>query len=327
MCSGIRQKLTHEAVGVKHTAHIQKGNELRDGNGHNQDRSPELLDLDALFVDHNGNKHTQEVVGEGGKERPHQRPGQSLLKGKTHTALAEVRQLLEIGHAHPAEQLGTTIKVGTVIGEGNEDHVDDRQHGEEHDACHGQRQQSLVETVVHQAAQILLAALDLLALGGDLHADTALLVLHIPGVHKGNDKQHAQQTVQQNTGGVVAVHPAIYVINGVVDIAALNGADRLALLQKVQLVDPVQTAAFHEHVEEENDFKGQEQKASGDLTVEQVAGAENKEGDLYGPVALPEGQTDVFEEIANADAAIGEESPDSLNAVPDGKGNGDQEQL
>ena len=72
----IQQQAVDDAVFGKHPGNIQQGNELGDRDGHNQHGSPELLEADALLVDHDGHDHAEDVVGEGRKDRPHQRPCQ-----------------------------------------------------------------------------------------------------------------------------------------------------------------------------------------------------------------------------------------------------------
>ena len=77
----LEQHSVHNAVGVKELGNVQQGNELGNRDGQHQDAPPQLLELDALLVDENGNQHAQEVVGEGGEECPHQSPGQDLTEG------------------------------------------------------------------------------------------------------------------------------------------------------------------------------------------------------------------------------------------------------
>ena len=86
----LQQELADDAGVVKQLGNIQQRNELGDRDGHDQHSPPEFFEFNTLLVDEDRHEHTQEVVGEGGEERPHQRPGQDLAEGKAQTAGAEV---------------------------------------------------------------------------------------------------------------------------------------------------------------------------------------------------------------------------------------------
>ena len=154
-----------------------------------------------------------------------------------------------------------------IAGESHQDHVDNGQNGENQDTHHRQSQHGLVELVIHQRAQVILAALDLLALGSDIHADAALLHLHSPGADKGGNEDDGQQAVEQDLHGVVTGNPDIGIKDGVILEFALDGTHSGTNLEPVSLCQPVQAAAGNQHICYKHYFKHKEQKSSHDLTV------------------------------------------------------------
>ena len=203
----VGKQFTDDTCRVKQLCHIQKGNELRNCNGHNQDRSPELLDLDAFFVDHDRHKHAKEVVGEGGKHRPHQGPGKDLTECKTHTAVTEIQKLVKVFKTYPGEQIGISVMCGIIAGKCDKHHENDGKHRESQNTDKGKRQHGLMELVVKQRLEVLLARFYLLALCGNVHANTALLDLQSPGVEECNDEDDGQKTIEQYLDRVVTGDP------------------------------------------------------------------------------------------------------------------------
>ena len=319
------QQLADNTGGVEQLGHIQQGNELGNGDGHDQGGSPEFLELDALLVDHHRHEHTQEIVGEGGKEGPHQRPAEDLAKGQAKAARTEVQQFVKVGHADPAEEVGITVVGGIVAGEGHQHHVDDGQHGEHQNTDQGERQQGLVELFVHQCPQIVLGMAQTAAGGLDLHVDAALLDLHSPGGHKGHDEHNGQQTIQHDLDRVIAGDPNIGVVNLVIDEAALDRTNGRAGLEPVALLQPVDAAAGNDHVADEYNFKQQKQQTAGDLAVENIAEAKNQEGQLHCPIALREGRADVHQLVPDGEEALSKEMPNAAKQVHEVAGDGAEE--
>ena len=303
----LAQCLADDTGGIKQLGDIQQGHELRDGDGHNKNGTPELLDLDALLVDHHGNSHAQEIVGEGGKERPDQGPQQKLSDSQAQAALFEIEQLSKILEANPAKELGAAIEDVVIVGESHQHHEDDGQHSEHHNTGQRQSQQGLVELIVHQRPQVILAALDLSAGSGNIHADTALLDLHSPCGDKAHNEDSGQKAVQQHTDGVVTVNPHIDIQNLIVDVAALHRTDGGTVLEPVDLAQPVKTAGGHGHIGNKDNLEQQEQQSAHHLSVIQVAKAKEQEGQLYCPVALGEGGENIHRLITNGAAALDKE--------------------
>ena len=170
-----------------------------------------------------------------------------------------------------------------------------------------------MELVVHQRPQVVLAAADLLAAGGDIHADAALLDLHSPGDDEGHDEQNGQQTIEHNLDGIVAGDPGLnidldsVIVHGLHDLAALDRADGAAGLEPVALAQPVKTAAGNQHIADKYSFKQQKQQTTHDLTIIQIAEAEQEEGQLNCPVALGKGGNDVDKFVLDGDTTIFEE--------------------
>ena len=55
------QGAVDQAVRTEHLGHVEQGHELRDCDRHDQDRSPQFLELDALLIDQDSYGHTAEV--------------------------------------------------------------------------------------------------------------------------------------------------------------------------------------------------------------------------------------------------------------------------
>ena len=137
----IHQEAVEQAVQGEHLAHVQQGDELGDGDGHDEHGPPQLLETDALLVDDHGHGDAQEVVGEGGEEGPDQRPEQDLTEGGGVIDAAHVpgEQGLEVLEPDPVEQARLAAVVGgAVVGEGHQDHEHQGQHREQQDAGQGQ---------------------------------------------------------------------------------------------------------------------------------------------------------------------------------------------
>ena len=126
--------------------------------------------MDSLLVDEDRHQHSQKIIGECGKERPHQRPRKDFAEG-----VAEVRvraagadQLVEIAQPHPCKEVAVAVVSAVIVGEGNEDHEQNRDYREDKDARDGQCQQRLVELIVQDGTKVVLSAFELLARGKDL---------------------------------------------------------------------------------------------------------------------------------------------------------------
>ena len=273
----LAQSLADDTGGIKQLGYVQQRNELRNSDGHDQGGTPELLKLDTLLVDHDCNEHSKEIVGEGSEEGPHQGPAEDFTEGQTKSTLTEIGQLIEVFQTNPTEQVGVAVVRSIVAGEGHQNHVNDGQNGEDDDAGQRQSQQSLVELIVDQRADIILAALDTLAAGGNVHADAALLDLQTPGPDKCDDKHNRQKAIEHDLDGIVAGDPVlgddlhtVSLSNGFLE-AALNRADGCTGLEPVALGQPVNTAAGEKHVCDKHYFEQEEEQTSHDLAVVDIA--------------------------------------------------------
>ena len=191
--------------------------------------------------------------------------------------------------------------MGSVIAsEGHQNHEDNRQNCKGQNAEDGKGQQGLVELIVHERAQVILAAFDLFALGSDVHADPALLDLQPPGVNERDDKQNGQQAVKHDLDGVVTGVPDLSVENGVVGAAALYRTDGRTFLEPLALLQPVDAAAGNQHIGDKDKLKQKEKQTTHDLAVVEVTEAKDEKGQLDSPVALGESRSDVDEEVNEA---------------------------
>ena len=178
-----------------------------------------------------------------------------------------------------------------------------------------------MELVIQQRFQIILAALDLLTLGGNVHTDAALLELQTPGPNKRNDESNGQQAVEQDLYRVIAADPLLYFhrhtvkINGLHDLAALDSTDGLTGLEPVDLAQPVDAAAGDEHICEENGFKQQEQQSAQDLTIVQVAHTKDQKRQLDCPVAVAEGTENIQHAILDVYTQVHKELNDALTQL------------
>ena len=214
-----------------------------------------------------------------------------------------------------------------VAGEGHQDHVNNGEDGEEHDANQGQSQQGLVELIVHQRPEVILAALDFLALSGDVGADAALLHLQAPGIDKADDEQNGEQAVKHDLYGIVTGLPDFLVPNRIVDEAALDSTDGFTGLEPVALLQPVDTAAGTDHVGNKDRLKQEEEQAAHDLSVVNISKTKDKEGQLYCPVTLGKGSNDVENFVFDGLAATYEEGYDAASQLDKPTGNAGKEQL
>ena len=164
-----------------------------------------------------------------------------------------------------------------IVGEGNEDHEQNRDYREDKDARDGQCQQRLVELIVQHGTKVVLSAFELLARGKDLLRDPVLLHVQPPCVDKSDDEENGQEAVQQNFKRVVAVDPDVGVQHLVV---YLSGGH---IAQRAELAQPV--AAGCDHINDEHRFKDKEQQSLQHLTPGNIAEAHHKVGYLRFPAA------------------------------------------
>ena len=162
-----------------------------------------------------------------------------------------------------------------VACESNEDHIDDGKNGESENTGKGKSEEGLVELIVKERAQILLAAFDLFALCSDVHTDAALLYLKSPGVDECHDEDDGEKSVKHYFNGVVTSYPYVGVVDGVILEAALNGTDCFTDLEPISLGKPVKSAAGNKHISEKYDFKYEEENSAHDLTVIEVSESKN----------------------------------------------------
>ena len=234
---------------------------------------------------------------------------------------------------HPGEEVGIAVVAGVVVGEGHQHHVDDGQDGEGQDAHQRQGQQGLVELIVQKGLHILLAAADLLTLGGDVHADAALLDLETPGVDEADDEDDGQKAVEHDLDRIVTGDPYVGIVDGIVLEAALDRTHGVADLKPVALVQPVEAgtqgvaADRNKHKEDEYDLEQQKQHTAQELSVEEIAEAEDEEGELHRPVALGEGVADVLELTRDGQTAVLEEIQDAAAELAKPQRDGAEEQL
>ena len=205
---------------------------------------------------------------------------------------------------------------GIVVGECNQDHEKDGQHRKDKDAQRGQGEQRLVEVVIHQGAEVVLAALQRLAGPQDLFRDLVLADIGSPGVEKGNDKEDRQNAVEQDAEGVIAglIHP------GVQELIVQSVGDGMLLAEGRQHLQPVCAAAGDHHVDDKDDLKQKEHQSAEHLPAGNAAKAHHGIGQLGLPIALNEGGNDVLPFVYNAETKLPEEAADPFDAVPDAQG-------
>ena len=155
--SGVGHHCVADAVVGEEVAYQQQRNELRHGDGHHEQGTPELRAFGLFVIDEHGHQDTAEEGGKGGKERPDQRPGQHLGKGvaegRGHTAAAKQRE--EVGQTHPGKQVVRRHVLLVVVGKGDRNQDEQRHNGEHHNAQHRQRQQGDVELFVQVDVDVL----------------------------------------------------------------------------------------------------------------------------------------------------------------------------
>ena len=263
--------------------------------------------MDSLFVDEDRHQHSQEIIGECGKERPHQRPRKDFAEG-----VAEVRvraagadQLVEIAQPHPCKEVAVAVVSAVIVGEGNEDHEQNRDYREDKDARDGQCQQRLVELIVQDGTKVVLSAFQLLARGKDLLRDPVLLHVQPPCVDKSDDEENGQQAVQQNFKRVVAVDPDVGVQHLVV---YLSGGH---IAQRAELAQPV--AAGCDHINDEHRFKDKEQQSPQHLTPGNIAEAHHKVGYLCFPAAPCKGGGAIRQLVSDAPESTCDPVPDGFD--------------
>ena len=166
------------------------------------------------------------------------------------------------------------------VGEGHQNHEDDRQDGEHEDAQGRQGQQRFVELVVRQGGNVILGALELLAGGQDLLADLVLTDVHPPGVDEGQDEEDGQNTVKEDEEGVVAI------LGHAADLGGFHGTQGAHLGQV--------RASEEEDVQVEHRLEKEEQNAAHVLSPCEGAETHHQEGHAGFPVAGAEGIKDVL---------------------------------
>ena len=178
-----------------------------------------------------------------------------------------------------------------VVGESHQNHEDNGDHREDDNTGDGQSQQGLMELVVQNGAQIILAAFQLFSGSKDLLGDAVLLHVQPPGVDKSDNEQDGKQAVQENLKGVVAIDPDI----GIQDLVVyFTGGD---VAKGAELAQPV--AAGGNHVNDKDRLKGEEQQAPHDLPPGNVAKAHDQERNLGFPASLGKGGDDVHHLVFN----------------------------
>jgi hypothetical protein len=164
-----------------------------------------------------------------------------------------------------------------------------------------------VELIVQEGLQIVLAAPYLLTLGGNIHTDAALLELQSPRIHERHHKDDSQKTVQHNLYGVIACHPNGCVVDLVVLKTTLHRTDGSAQAEPVTLGQPVNAAAGNQHIADKHNLKQEEEQTAQDLSVIEIAKAEDQKGELHRPVTFREGGKDIHYLILYGETAILEE--------------------
>ena len=200
--TGIREEIAHQ----------QQRDELRHSNGNHKQGTPEPGALRLFVVDKHCQKNTAEEVGEGGKERPHQRPAQHLAEriaeGQRKRLPAEQR--CKVCQPHPGKQRSGRHMLLVVVSKRHRNQDKQRHNGKHHHAQHGQRQQRDVEFFVEVAG-------DILPEGVGSFAGSLLQLQLIVGLHdhhgrhhqRGNDHQR-NDAEQQNGKRVIVVVDLVF---------------------------------------------------------------------------------------------------------------------
>ena len=166
--------------------------------------------------------------------------------------------------------------------------------------------------IVQERLEVVLAALDLFALGRNVKANAALLDLQSPGVDEGNDENDGQQRVQQYLDRVIPRLPDLKDLAVLLDLnkAALYVTDGSARLEEVCLAQPVKTTAGNEHIGKEDKLKQKEENTAQDLPVEHITYAEDEEGKLYRPISPCKRAPNVQHLIPNPQTTVLEKAED-----------------
>ena len=155
--TGVGHHCVENAVVGEEVAYQQQRNELRHGDRHHEQGTPELLAFGLFVVDEHSQQDTAEEGGKGGKERPDQRPGQHLgegvAEGRGHTAAAKQRE--EVGQTHPSEQAVRGHVLLVIVRERDRNQDEQRHDGKYHNAQHRKGQQRDVEFLVQVDVDVL----------------------------------------------------------------------------------------------------------------------------------------------------------------------------
>ena len=225
---------------------------------------------------------------------------------------------IEVVQSDPGEQaVGIAVVGAVIVGERHQNHKQNRQHREDDDARHRQRQQRLVELIVDDAAQVVLAALQFLAGGENLLCNLVLPDVHPPCVDERKNKEDRQNAVQQNLEGVVVIGRDENIQIFVIDLA---GPD---LAEGRQHTQPV--SAGQNHVPDKHDFKKQEQQPPKNLSPGDTAKAHDEKGKLGFPVPVNKSAHNIRHFSADGRRSLFQALPDFQEEVTDSLRNSGKE--
>ena len=197
------QRDVDRAHRFQRTGDEQQAYKLRDGDGNDKERPPHLLHPYQLVVDEDRQQHSEDIVGEGGQDRPDDRPAEDAEEGVGLCLVAE-EDVRHVGEPRPGEKLTGRLMGGVKVGEGNQHHKHDGQHREGHKADHRRGQQCRVKVAVQQALQILAEGRNMLAMCIAQAQLSRALQIQEPEIEKQDRRRDGEHAEQEDQHGVVA---------------------------------------------------------------------------------------------------------------------------
>ncbi len=255
-------KLIDGASVGEHELERQQGDKARDGVSQDGEGTPEGFSPDTLLVQQKRQPQPCKVVQGGGQHGPQQVPAQDLAEGRGE--FGEDQQLFEVVQSYPVHQL-RRYDLASVIGEGDEDHKDDRQNVKNADPHHRQCQYQHIELLIQQGGKLLLDS----DLGQSLLA--ALLagigsphILDVK-VQKGRHHDPGEDAHDEHDDGVIALHA---------------GPGIRLLGSQCEESGDVREASGHK-VDDHGDFHQQIDQSLCDGAIPDMAGAHDQHGQLH----------------------------------------------
>ena len=259
------QQVVHRTVIFEHGADNQQGDKLGNRNGQTQDRPPQALEAGGGTVDDHCHNGAGKEVQEGCEEGPDQRPAQNRHELLTDGGFC-VKQRREVLQAHPIKEDQMLIHLG-VVGEGHQDHIEQRNDREDDQNNKRRCHQQLVDVAIQQCFAVILKR-RLLELQGCVAAADRCPPDH-DACHQDSQGRHS---VEQDLLRVIALGVDV---NTLVGIPYLTG---LQLAQTGQHTQPVEATLGKYHIYDDCCLDQQEQQALDQLACHDIAKTHDQAG-------------------------------------------------